>query len=300
MRTEISLVGGLGNQLFIVAYALFSKNVTLHDVTLRVVREGRGNETHGGLVLKDLDEDVDIPWFIEGRIGHWLSKARRVLAVKFNSWNFGPDGVTYTHDGKAIGTAPCRRLTKFDNIETGYFQDPKFLEEIRKLGFLNDLAPRNPSGWFLNIAESNDWDQALAVHVRLGDFTGKSGPGALSIEYYKEAIALSLEECEDKRVVVFSDAILEVEGLFLESLPQYRFIFVKPPQQASALESLSLMSRFHSIVISNSTFGWWAAVSGESRKNVFAPKTWSRQSVEESHLNFESWVTLTSSWTPQA
>jgi len=299
MRTEISLVGGLGNQLFIVAYALFRKHIQNHEVTLREVKSGRHNRTHGSFVVKELDGKLGIPEKSGWTVEHLLMKASRFLSAKLRPWKGSGHNVTYMHEGEMIGRLPSIRPLAIDTFETGYFQNPKFMQAIQELGFFKELRPRNPSDWYLTTVSANYWEGALAVHVRRGDFSGKKGPGALGLEYYREAIELSLAKSDNKTIVVFSDAIDEVEELFLGALPQHHFVFVDPPSDSSAIESLHLLSRFQSIVISNSTFSWWAAVTGDSKKSVVAPESWSRSEPQAITLNLESWTLVRSSWAPQ-
>lgn len=297
VRTEISVVGGLGNQLFVIAYALYRERIDDREVSLRVVRSSRSNKTHGTLVLDSLSTDFHLETRHENFFEHWGIKALRFL-IQGNclSSHDGQRIPNFMHEGEFLSAPGSRPHPNRRCMETGYFQNPTFLMEIQKSGLLRELTPSKPSEWYQRKMNDSMWFTALAVHVRRGDFANTKGPGLLAAKFYMDAIKIGLEYSVKKRVVVFSDSIDEVRELFLAELPYHEFEFVCPPLDSLALESMALMSRFHTLVISNSTFGWWAAATGLTDKVVIAPEFWKSDDEHKSPLLLEGWHVVPSSW----
>jgi len=110
---------------------------------------------------------------------------------------------------------------------------------------------------------------AVAIHIRLGDYKehylkidGRAHPYNLQRDYYEASIRFQGIE---RPLVLFSDSPNEAAKL-LPKPPSWIF-----PDQP-ALDTLHAMSRFKRIVISNSSFSWWAGWLGDSEKIVCAPK----------------------------
>jgi hypothetical protein len=109
----------------------------------------------------------------------------------------------------------------------------------------------------------------VAVHARLGDYSTHAlrvGSAAYSYElgsdYYAQALARFPEASP---IALFSDEPDRAATL----LPR-RPDWVCP--DAGAIEKMLALSRFHNIVIANSSFSWWAAWLGGADNKVVAPR----------------------------
>jgi hypothetical protein len=97
------------------------------------------------------------------------------------------------------------------------------------------------------------------------------------------------------RVLVFSDDIVAAKQIFSQldiSLPVQ---FVEPLED-SPEETLILMSKSDALVISNSTFSWWAAQLGNKNKFVVRPSKWFRGMLDPEDLFPPEWHQQESLW----
>jgi hypothetical protein len=65
--------------------------------------------------------------------------------------------------------------------------------------------------------------------------------------------------------------------------------------ETEPLESLLLLGECQKICISNSTFGYWAAMLGNA-ENVVAPAKWFRNLEDPRDLLHPNWISIPSSW----
>lgn len=105
------------------------------------------------------------------------------------------------------------------------------------------------------------------IHVRLGDYKNfqiYSSPALLPKEYYLKGFATLRSKCE--RILVVSDEIEEAKSLFG---PDVEYIL-----GSSELEDFYLLMNANFLLISNSSFSWWAAYLNTKKAVVYAPKYW--------------------------
>ena len=118
-------------------------------------------------------------------------------------------------------------------------------------------------------------ESCAAIQVRRGDFlhTSKKSPHyGLPLCYFYSA----MEEMNARRGVrtfyVFSD---DLDGLKAEFRPDFEVVYVDKTVSTSAGMDLCLMSAFPNLIMSNSSFGWWAAaLRADPSGTVYAPAQW--------------------------
>jgi hypothetical protein len=241
----VELLGGFGNQLFQLAYAV---EISLkEDIPFRfVVQKGPWPFALEVLGLKNNASFKLINNnFVQVKIpGH-------TRKCKFDK---------YIHHGANF--LPAQYNSRHISLN-GYFQSEKYFsnvsEKLRKLLY-SKLGSLNDSGF--------DFD--YVAHVRLGDYVKKASiskvHGFLDEDYLSRALE-HLSWDPSKKLCIITDD--------LESFEQ---LFPKHNKLASLVQSSNMYVDFASIlhgpnkVISNSTFSWWAAWLGEG--SVVAPKKW--------------------------
>ena len=178
----------------------------------------------------------------------------------------------------------------------GFFQSHKYFSRLSPEMTDSALQLRNPSDWFTKLNEEAVAKQQIVLHVRRGDYLDPNLSnvfGILSPGYFLAALESLQTQVPDREVWVFGDSIEQVKAEFSESSKHLRFI--EPPAGSAAAESLKLMSQGSAIVISNSTFSYWAALlSGHS--NVIAPSKWFLGINDPLDLYPPSWSLKTSIW----
>ena len=124
---------------------------------------------------------------------------------------------------------------------------------------------------------------SMFIHVRRGDYLYGPNPafhGAPSLMYYQKAMDLVLEHYNGSRVFIFSDDPAWCREKFFWS--NCRVVDHNPPSsedgktQGREHEDIWLMSLCHNAAIANSSFSWWGAWLGYTKKDrlVFAPQRW--------------------------
>ena len=138
----------------------------------------------------------------------------------------------------------------------------------------------------------------IAVHIRLGDYaskpTTKRAHGLSEIAYFVNAVRILQSKRDYDNIVIYSDeaqtAYAEFVNVFgTSSIP------ITVSSGTNEYEDLAGISSSKGIVISNSTFSWWAAWIGTHLRNstVIAPRPWfSKPSAADEHLLLESWIVL--------
>jgi hypothetical protein len=109
----------------------------------------------------------------------------------------------------------------------------------------------------------------LAIHLRFGDYKAISQKGgnagvALSKDYFRKA--LDMINIKYARIIAVSDEP--------ELIAEYLGINEVEIYSGNEIEDFQILSNADSLIISNSTFSWWAAFLNKSCKQVVAPKQW--------------------------
>lgn len=141
----------------------------------------------------------------------------------------------------------------------GYFQSTCYFEEQEP--FIRALfAP------FMTEKESG----TLGVHIRLGDYKGLCDKHRiLDRDFLQRAFARISPEI--KRLILFSDEPDEALAM-LDGLPEAER-FTLEIDCHSPCEALRRMTAMEELVISCSSFSWWGAWLGNTRK-VVVPQDW--------------------------
>jgi hypothetical protein len=164
----------------------------------------------------------------------------------------------------------------------GYFQSFKYFQEISEV-LRKFILNRIPS--------LQDHRDTIYVHARLGDMalnpTSRAYHGIVSDEYIKNAIA-SFEKNDQKVVVITEElALLKKELPWIASRAD-------EIQGKSLEEDFQTLLSAKNLVISNSTFSWWAAWLSQAK--TVAPLQWFTPNVLLTHpthdLLPETWMTI--------
>ncbi|MFC0343553.1 alpha-1,2-fucosyltransferase [Epilithonimonas hispanica] len=153
----------------------------------------------------------------------------------------------------------------------GYFQSLLFFENYE------DVIRKNIKIKTKYLAEFNERygklyqeNKILAIHCRLGDYInwGNESLGGknlvLPISYYKNALK-NIEDIESHKIVLITDD---------KELAKERFDFLEGIEVFSESEIIDfqLIKNATSIIISNSTFSWWAAFLSNTASQILAPE----------------------------
>ena len=231
------LIGGLGNQLFQIA-AGYS-----HSLNMKTSYAINYNFNLG-----------------YGQ-GNHPSKYKNSIFKKIKQTNRNFFRM-YDQPGFAFSTIPL-----MDEIcLRGYFQSEKYFKK-------NETAIRNlfkfPDDIKIKVNNKNfkfNKKKNIGIHLRRGDYLNLSD---IHPPVTKEYILSSLRFFDKSKVnfLVFSDDINKVKKEFNNK--NFRFI-----NNDDELEDLYALSQCDSIIMSNSSFSWWANWLGKKKEKTIAPKIW--------------------------
>lgn len=285
------LAGGLGNQMFIYAFARALGLRCQEPVTLldrQDWRDGAPAHTQCALQALTIAPQVRIlaePGFAKAHLPR--QNTAKALMIKYEQRGGMMDrdytaferrmapilnalGLHFATDG----FLPAKRGNSRDFLAWGYFQAEGYFAdaahairaELRAAGDLPEAAVPTAQA----IAES---PCPVALHWRCGDYR-KPENAALQVcgpRYYADACRAVREALPEAQLFVFSDEPAYVQAhLDTAGLPA---VFVQGNWPAAW--DLDLMARCRHFILSNSTFSWWGQYLAEPEgRRVFAPDRW--------------------------
>ena len=264
-KITIPLVGGLGNQLFQIAAGEYLASKTRRAVVYSPVmlhsffsrsNTVRAFDSRDLLLDKEINNDKTIALRIQL---HARLKTSFLLA------EFDDTLQTFLSvDHKT-------------SLLTGYFQNHSMVDSVKEK-ILNRFQKFEKN----DVVASHDGTGSIAVHIRYGDYRtnqqARSFHGLTSMSYFVSAVALLESQADYKNIMIFSD---EPNVAVPEFLAAYRGLLpvtIHNPTE-STLSNLIYMSKSSALVMSNSSFSWWAAWLGSigGSCNVVAPTPWFAQ-----------------------
>jgi len=258
---HVHLVGGLGNQLFILAAGLsYARKFNLQLAITPKNNYGK-------------------------RSGYWNTILARWLDGK------SPDGVIVVESGagkahvineNGFAYSPFIAPQNTNVVLRGYFQSARYFDSIKD-EIVKAFTPAPLSKLALeidNLASQifTNNGSYVSLHVRRGDYVQyPTIHPILPIQYYRDSIQRGGWSPEKVTLVVFSDDIEWCRQNFYNSEQRFEGFRVLIPENLTTEATLFLMSRCNSgHVIANSSFSWWGAFLGQqfSDRPVVAPTPW--------------------------
>lgn len=279
------MLGGLGNQLFIFAAGIYYAHKNNEKVIFDFCIHGKGMTNHGS-DIRSLNPDAT---FKNRRLRFFIWS---VLSRVSNRAQLA----TYTSPG--IGYDQNLENPIYEGQILGYFQTHKYLDRLEVRTAIDSLFLDSHSVWFRSNSSEMLEMPTISVHVRRGDYiTMRDTIGLLSSEYYKSAIDLILKNSSSiyVRILVFSDEVDLAKKMFSNIGCHLPIQFAEPPENHPE-EALLLMSQSEALIMSNSSFSWWAGQLGNTSKFVVCPSKWFREMVDPVELIPPEWHRLESQW----
>jgi hypothetical protein len=266
----VKLWGGLGNQLFQYAFALY-------------LSEKRG-ETPLFFYEKSKEKKLDIHYYntnIETIDNKELQKfnfySSNILLYRFKrklirTFPFLSQKIL-VENSPAFLTRIANRYSLFD----GYWQSYRYLETIEDK-IRKDFTLKKNSIPNTEIYESILNETSVSVHIRRGDYlTSKNAKlyESIPLDYYLRSIDLLTQKLDSPIFYIFSNDLKWVKEN-LEIPNNIALNFVDNSQfQDVAIADFTMMSNCKHHIIANSTFSWWSAWLNPSKdKIIIAPKKW--------------------------
>lgn len=292
----VEVVGGLGNQLFCYAAGAYLAKKTNAKLVLDISKIGVGAVDHGKTIL-NFQLDCEFKEFssVTSTRFRFIRRVSNKLASKSDLYRKLRDRAEGRFTARLLGYE-----NEFANLNqprkiSGYFQSYLYTDYVKD-ELRRTLTLKNPSDWFREQDELIKDENPIVIHMRRGDYlASKDDFGVLSISYYEAAITALAAQESNRKIWIFTDSPELVRKEIVGSeLGMARIVI--PPIESNPNESLVLMSRASDLVISNSTYSWWAAYLAFDNSNVVAPEKWFRQRQDPEFLLPDDWVKIKSRW----
>lgn len=271
MTAIVELKGGLGNQLFQLAFAKWLSQRTSDRVVIDVdwFRRETARDTPRELAL-DV-HNLGLP-VLEA---HWSHRTLRALSRR-------PVLLPYseTNAAKQHSIWPFRR-------HSGYYQDYRFARDSRQ--FLEQI-------FISHIGALPKQSNSVTLHCRLGDYVSK--PSARMFHgvtdplwSFKRARELQ-EKYELDSIKLYTDSPEMLLTRYAEQIQDFQVCL-----PSSAWETLGEMLCGRAFVLSNSSFSWWAATAsswflGPPDEVIFPTPWFAEPSVADSELFNPEWSAI--------
>lgn len=291
----LTIYGGLGNQLYILAYA-----ARLRAAGYRVVLHNEGQRQRADVASTDRARRDLFHELIEA-LGFTLVQEKGWEARLFQRWQhrmrllLEPEGQhgRYHADFSAFETHTQGRVLPLVARVRGYFQSylylrPDFVRAVQH--FLGTVARPEEVEARLNIGA-----QDVAIHLRRGDFLQVAQLYRIfGAAHYGAGLERLASEEAIGRVFVFSD---DFEGIAGE-LDQLRAAgyTLELVEGLTPFQDLYLLTRFRRYVLANSTFSWWGAYCscyGAQARVVVPERPLEVSTSQDSHYP-EHWLRIDS------
>jgi hypothetical protein len=287
-KKSFLMAGGLGNQLFILTAGTYYSLQNEEKVIFDFSRYANGIPPHGS-DIRLFNTDAIFQYrpyrnFAIAGLDKISNRLSRALFPTYTSPGVGYDSVLETH--------------VLENLIFGYFQSYKYLEHPKVRNLVDSLYLDSVSEWFDKCSSEMLELPTISVHIRRGDYINvKDTFGVLRSDYYDSAINFILKNSSVRyaRVLVFSDDVVLAKQIFRNLEISLPVQFAESPED-NPEENLMLMSQSDAIVISNSTFSWWAAQLGKKSKFVVCPSKWFRGMLDPEDLFPPEWHRQESQW----
>lgn len=277
------LTGGLGNQLFVLAAAWEQAERLGCPLYIDASKYTKGDPRSFELGALNLPGSViasESPWLDLGsrarRFG--LAKRTRKLHV-YRETSFG-----YSSDINKIvpGT------TIF-----GYFQSPRYFEGIadRVADLIMSCAATAEEQRIIHDLTSRGW---ATIHVRRGDYLSahtQAVHGVTSSHYFERGLGVIRRISSIDQAIVFSDEpdVAQNELGYLANVE-----FFTENSALTSLNTIRAMSLGSGMVMSNSSFSWWAAwlMARRGQHTIISPRPWMANGESAADLLCADWLTL--------
>lgn len=293
MLLTSDVIGGLGNQLFIIfnVIAISIRHNLPFTFIMPLPGETDGStkrETYWNSFLKKLSPHL----IKEYPISHFQ--------IHIRERNFKYNGEDYVSKYRETNEYSKHLLRYY-----GYFQSYKYFEDVfpkikTMIDFDTQVSDIQP--WFSE--NGIDQTQTVAMHFRLGDYKYlQNCHPVLPYEYYETSLntiyckkdtairmTTVLYFCEESDFDDVSITINRLKTVF----PNTRFYYVNTLGSLEDWKQVLVMSQCRHNIIANSTFSWWGAYFSDNEKIVCYPGTWFGPAIaaDTSDLFPPNWIKI--------
>ncbi len=297
-KTVVSVHGGLGNQLFQLGLAVQLSE--LSEVALNPWKSRCRADDQGKIwisyykvskTFSTSDSLLDRFFSLYTRVAFRLAARVHIHGIAGRIFSYLYKSVIQIPRIFQIQIVTTQEMGNFEipqllrrNYVFAYFQTLEAVSPIKQ-----QLISDNLEKFLPQRATQVKEKEILILHVRRTDYKENPKIGLLPPNYFKDALAHLSKIYAWDELWLFSDdpqeAVLMVPQEFKDKL------VVIPVEGNMPPDTLALMACGNSFILSNSTFGWWAAnLAYNPPKHVVVPSKWFNQIDEPAGLIPKAWI----------
>lgn len=272
----VSLMGGLGNQLFQLAAGLelAQRNGVPLKLDLSWFTQSL-RRTAGGLLLRPYElggiaDDLHKAEFPSSRLRGLTRHVRDVAGRRAPTIVNRLPGADHVEVGSGFDPSVLN-LPAGTHLK-GYYSSWRYFPTVSSEVRTRVLEAPPPESWGSKERARALAEAPVALHVRRGDYLALASTyGHVAPGYYERSLALLRDLGHQGPVWLFSDDPYGA-GEFLNGAVAIDRI-IDHPSDCPPVESMVAMSGAAAVVIANSTFSWWSAFLGDRKdRHVLAPR----------------------------
>ena len=273
----LRLIGGLGNQLFQLQFAINLKDKIGGNLILDNSFLTNSKKKHEIIDLGDLI----VPYPIKKL--NWIDLSLRrplekiLFKFKISAPNFVNPKFYFEESKNNINLMPVIILD-------GFWQNAKYLN----LDFIKELQKKLAKKYSKSFNQS-----VVCVHVRRGDYlTNRNflikNQLVLTLDYYLRAFDYFKKNIISPSFEIYTDDETWAKDTFVKT----NDIQVISSKHLRPFELLAKMASYQNYIIANSSLSWWAAVLSSSvNKKVILPKKWGKN-LDSHKYKLSDWIDL--------
>jgi hypothetical protein len=298
----VKVLGGLGNQMFQVAYAKmialeYNEEIYL-DISVYNKYKIRNYSISNLKISNSLKYIEDSNLSMAKKL--YLNTTRKVYHLyqkiakettsidKYGKIPFAllsKKGLYYNFDRYYYNFSPNNAKVK---SIYGYFQSEKYFEKYKSQVIEELKVKTPPTDREQSLLEEIKSCNAVAISMRLGDdYINSPSLNVCKEDFYYRGMDYIYNQNKDVVFYIFSDSI---------ELAKKHYKFKYPVRYIEGFkdyESLRLLYSCKHFVISNSSFSWWGAYLAEgSNKIIVAPNRWYNDTKEKPDIYHDKMILL--------
>ena len=252
--TKVKVIGGIGNQLFVLAFGLALsmrlKTKLIADDSLIYFGSNKSRKMEiVNLVFNGFNIE-----FKSSRLSKLLNKKSNIVVNKI-LWNIFK--LNKNIISEAISSKSQFKFTLGQTF-SGYFQDWFYIDYVYEQNSSFDFNLKNPSSIYLNLVKDAEQIKPIFVHVRLGDYLNFPDIYSILPENYFLDSLNHLGLNNNEKIWLFAEDLEQVKKFYPELIKRaYKVIDKK--SGLNDIESFKLLCQGTKLIASNSTFSMWAA-----------------------------------------
>lgn len=292
----VKSIGGLGNQLFQIAYALqiskqannsniFIDNSSFKNYKIRnyEIENFKINSRLNYIDEEKISKKIKLSQIMYRIYQKILKTVRGQNKIGIKPFKLMANhGLFYNFDIYHYKINP--NFEKKEKIYIyGYFQSEEYFSDVKDIVSKEFRVNTKLSKIENNVLNKIKSGTSVAISIRIGEDYQKSKIfDVYKLQYYKKAMDKIKNQYPESNFFIFSDDIKKVKKEFEFDYPVFYV------ENFKEHESFRLLYSCDHFIISNSSFSWWGSYLGENpEKTILCPSKWYKNPKDQPDIYFD-------------